>query len=536
MLRSSVLLFVLFFSFVLLPRAQNLASSNQTGSVRGTVMDTRTGQPLAGASVTVRGAWGTQGRSSASTGPDGIFSLRSLPAGRYRIEASQPGYVNASRSGFRGFSPTAVVVLSEGQHVDDIVIRLAPAGSIAGRIVNGSEQSLTGILVSAMKASYRDGHREFSAGHTAFTDDHGEFRITGLGPGHYFIKATAPRGWEKGPAPAQVYVPVFYPGVTDPAQTQPLDLRPGDELSAINLTLNLQHAVHVKGRILNSNGRPAKGAEVSLSQLPASGYTIEAEADAAGKFDIAAVPPGSYLLESQVSQDSDPTGRTFIGRATVSVAEANVDVPDLTAYPGATVSGHVRADSDRKISFGRTRITLKPASSSDGGDVAGTIVQPDGSFEFSDVAEGNYRIELSSAPDGFYRKGSEDGSDAGIVVSHGHAPAVEIRLDAGAAQIQGAIYSDGENQQPAPGASVILIPDASRRSNSENYRFGVADRSGKFVLRSIPPGEYLILAFEEMERDAAMNPDFIREYEDAGKTIRVEQGGNLTLDLQTTPQ
>ena len=517
--------------------AQDRTSSNQTGSIRGTLMDTRTGAPLAGATITVRGMWGSDGRSSTATAPDGTFSFRGLPPGRYRVEASKSGYVDSSRAhdGFRGGAPGAgIISLSAGQSVDDVVIRLAPAGSIAGKIVNGTEQPLTGILVSAMKASYRDGRREFSDSHTSFTDDHGEFRITGLAPGHYYIKATAPRGWEKGPAPAQVYVPVFYPGVTDPAQTQPVDLRPGDELNAINLTLSLQRAVHVKGRILSANGRGAKTAEVSLTQLPSSGYTIEAETDAAGRFDIAAVPPGSYVLEAQLSEDSD-SARVFMGRATVSVAESTVEVPDVVLFAGAKVPGHISVDGDRKVSMGRMRASLRPLSNSYAGDVTGAVVQPDGSFEFSDVPEGSYRVQLSSTPDGFYRK-PNDGAETTVVVSHGHAAPVEIRLDSGAGQIMGSIYSDGENQHPAPGAAVILIPDASRRSNSEDFRFTTADRSGKFVLKSVPPGEYLILAAEEIERDSYMNPEFIESYEDAGKTVRVEEGASLNVDLQTTPQ
>jgi Carboxypeptidase regulatory-like domain len=533
--RSRFFPLLLVLSFVSATYAQETVS-NQTGSIRGTVLDTRTGQPVAGATVTVRGVWGSEGRSSTAAAPDGSFSLRGLPPGRYRVEASQSGYVDSMRSheGFRG-NPAAMISVSAGQTVDDVIIRLAPAGSIAGRILNGSEQPLTGILVAAMKASYRDGQREFSDSHTAFTDDHGEFRISGLAPGHYYIKATAPRGWEKGPAPAKVYVPVFYPGVSDPTQTQPVELRPGDEMNGINLTLNLQRAVHVKGRILTSNGRGAKGAEVSLSQIPSSGYVIEAEADAAGRFDIAAVPPGSYLLEAQLSEDGD-SGRVFMGRAAVSVVDTNVEVPDVAVFSGATVSGHIRVEGDRKISMGRTRASLRPVSSSEGGDVSSAMVQADGSFEFHDVPEGTYRVQLSSPPDGYYRKLAADDAGGNVVVSHGHGPAVEIRLDSGAAQIQGSVYSDGENQHPAPSAAVVLIPDASRRGNSENYRFTLADRSGKFSLRSVPPGEYLILAFEEIDRDAYMDPEFIQQHEDAGKNVRVEEGGNLSIQLQTTLQ
>ena len=532
--RSRLFSLLLVLSFVSATFAQETIS-NQTGSIRGTVLDTRTGQPVAGATVTVRGVWGSEGRSSTAAGADGSFSswfaCRALSRGSIAIRIC--GLVAIARrlsgkSGLDDFRKCG----SDGRRCRH------PSGACgidSGRILNGSEQPLTGILVAAMKASYRDGQREFSDSHTAFTDDHGEFRIAGLAPGHYYIKATAPRGWEKGPAPAKVYVPVFYPGVADPSQTQPVDLRPGDEMNGINLTLNLQRAVHVKGRILISNGRGAKGAEVSLSQLPSSGYVIEAEADAAGRFDIAAVPPGSYLLEAQLSEDGD-SGRVFMGRTAVSVVDANVEVPDVAVFSGATVSGHIKVDGDRKISMGRTRASMRPVSSSEGGDVSSAMVQADGSFEFHDVPEGTYRVQLSSPPDGYYRKLAADDASGNVVVSHGHAPSVEIRLDSGAAQIQGSVYSDGENQHPAPSAAVVLIPDASRRGNSENYRFTLADRSGKFSLRSIPPGEYLILAFEEIDRDAYMDPEFIQQHEDARKNVHVEEGSNLSIQLQTTLQ
>src|SRR5262249_44582906 len=123
---------------VLFARAQNPANSPNVGSIRGTVIDTRTGQPLAGATVNVRGMWGSEGRSSTSTSQDGTFAVHGLPAGRYRVEASLSGYVDSSRAhdGFRGFPGTGMISVGAGQNVDDVLIRLAPAGSISGKIVN----------------------------------------------------------------------------------------------------------------------------------------------------------------------------------------------------------------------------------------------------------------------------------------------------------------------------------------------------------------------------------------------------------------
>src|SRR6202034_2987476 len=101
-----------------------------------------------------------------------------------------------------------------------VVVRLMPTGVITGHITNERDEPMPGVLVQTMKASYGSGHREFSDARTGFTDDRGEFRVWGLAPGQYFLKATNPRFTERSPIPNQVYVPIFYPGVVDPAQSQ----------------------------------------------------------------------------------------------------------------------------------------------------------------------------------------------------------------------------------------------------------------------------------------------------------------------------
>ncbi len=61
-----------------------------------------------------------------------------------------------------------------------------------------------------------------------------------------------------------------------------------------------------------------------------------------------------------------------------------------------------------------------------------------------------------------------------------------------------------------------------------------ADRSGRFSLQSVPPGSYLILAFETMDRDSLTDPDAMRGYADAGQTVHVDKGSSLDLQLTLT--
>ena len=59
--------------------------------------------------------------------------------------------------------------------------------------------------------------------------------------------------------------------------------------------------------------------------------------------------------------------------------------------------------------------------------------------------------------------------------------------------------------------------------------------SGRFVLRGVAPGEYTLFAWEVVDRDAYMNPDFVQQYQDRGKEISVEPSAHLTTQLQLIP-
>lgn len=532
-----VLLLALFLPLLIcndLSIAQQASTAANTASIRGTVVDSKTSQPLNGATVALRSLQAGGEGSSTVTASDGAFAFAHVAPGRYRLTASHNGYVDSSggRGAYRGSQAAGTTFsVAAGQDLDSVVVRLTPTGVITGHVTNERDEPMPGVLVQAMKATFRSGHREFSDARTGFTDDRGEYRVWGLAPGQYYLKATNPRAWERGVAAAQVYVPMFYPGVVDPAQTQPVELHPGDEVGGVNFSLAAFRAVHVKGRVLASNGLPAKAADVTLSQLTGNGFTAEADTDPTGKFDLRGVPPGTYQLVAQ-SSDSSESAHLLMGRAAVSVGEASLDVPDIVVFPGATVSGHVRVDGDKKLTLPHTVASLKPTSPSDSAGIETASVEPDGSFTFHDVPEGEYGLTLSPLPDGYYVKSGRDVSSPGVVVSHGHAPPADIRLDPGAGRVQGVAYKDKDYQQVAPAVTVALIPDAARRSNSEYYRVATTDRSGQFMLTSIPPGDYALFALEDIDRDAFMDPDFIQRYESVGKPVQVEEGSSLNLQLQ----
>jgi hypothetical protein len=49
------------------------------------------------------------------------------------------------------------------------------------------------------------------------------------------------------------------------------------------------------------------------------------------------------------------------------------------------------------------------------------------------------------------------------------------------------------------------------------------------------PGNYTLFAWEQVDRDAFFDPEFLAQYEDRGKAVHVEEGDHITVKLDEIP-
>jgi protocatechuate 3,4-dioxygenase beta subunit len=518
--------------------SQATADSQNKGSIHGTVVDAKNGQPLRGAEVSLRVlSQGNRGEpSSAASDSEGHFAFDNLAAGRYRLTASRNGYLN--RDPRFGGLRAGMVSLSSGQHEDGVLLRLIPSAVIAGRVTTEGEEPVPNVFVQAMKFTYQGDKRQLSDVGTATTNDRGEYRIWALAPGKYYIRATHPRGGAPR-AGSQVYVPMFYPGVSDLSRTQPIELHPGDEITGIDLSLISLRSVRVSGRVLNASSAPTKEAQVTLvGGFGTMTYAVgQASTDAKGSFEIRGVPPGSYTLVAEQFGNADPE-KVMRGRTPVEVGEGNLSDVEVVIGPGASVSGRVRVEGKTNPDLTKLTVALDPqddlSSMGFAPDVSNVALRPDGTFAFHDVPEGTYHIKVLPLPDGYYLKPSGEGDavETGVKVARNHAAAVELTLSTGAGRVAGTVAKD---QQPFPGTTVVLVPDAPRRGQARFYRQALADSGGRFTISSVTPGDYKLFAWEEIERGMYLDPEFVLSYEDSGKPVHVEEGSSQSVQLELIP-
>ena len=529
--------------------AQNAGPAQEKCTISGMVVDAVSEQPLRGAEVRLRGLPGegaaVSQATSASTDAGGRFVFEGLSAGRYLLLASHDGYVNSSRdnAGTRG----KMLPVAPGQHINDIVLRLLPNGAIAGHVTNEAGKPLRGVSVQAMKSSYPRGRRELhDVAHIA-TDEAGEYRIAGLAPGKYYIRAQVPRSLSAKLGGDKAYVPLYYPAADDQTRSVALVLRAGEELGGIDLNFVPMHTVHIRGRVINARtSLPSQEAEVTL--LSDQGETVFASQNiSAGTFEFQGVPPGSYIVVAQ-QPGSPKEQRTMWGCTAIEVGDANLEHVEAVVSPGVDVSGRIRVDGqtagdtskenggkDLSSMVGILDLREASALASLTPDIDNAEVKADGTFVFREVPEGSYRIDFHPTPAGFYLKsrGAADVLETGINVVRGHSPpALDLVLSPGAGRIDGTVES---GDQAFPGASVVLVPDGKQRGQPNNYRQAVTDQLGRFAMRNVTPGDYTLFAWEQIERGVYMDPDFLGRFEDRGKTVHVDESGHLSVQLDVIP-
>jgi len=534
-------------------------------TLQGRVVRLGTNDPVAGARIVVAKVGGQISDYRTGAADDGgRFAFRDLFAGTYRVFAEREDYLQ-TEYGRRGASTTGTpVVLTDVQPPPDLAIPLTPPGVITGRVTDRGKPARN-VWVRVLKAAYRDGQRSLNMIDYAQTNDLGEYRVFGLAPGLYFVNATpAPRPRIDGdfyvvsaiasnannnqstvrtpgnailaagtldPAAfeSEVFLPVYYSGTTDPATATSIDVKPGATVSGIDLALAPGSAVHIRGRVLNGvTGQPAQNISVGLT-----GGRASVPGSQSSVFDLAGVPPGDYLL---VAQTTTLANRMYAA-IPVTVADQDIENITITLMPGTTVKGRLaiegRPSNDPEVA--QYLVQLLGTSGLPG--YSAVRPQADGTFtiEFVSARDYRFRVLRGAAPGTPFVKaarfGLDDVLDAPIRVRGDSADRVlEIMVSPNTAVLDIQVVED--NQRPARGVLVAVVPGPARRNRSELYRTSTTDAEGRIRIENLIPGEYQLFASADVEAGAWQDPEVIRRYESRGITIRVPEGDRQSVNLR----
>ena len=287
----------------------------------------------------------------AVTDTDGRFTFPHLRVGTYRIDVQKTGYAPLSDMGNPG--PTVEIAAN---HAASAEVHVKKGAVIAGRVLDAAGEPLPDAHVMALRRMQGRGgmaSRLMPAGQGAPTNDLGEFRVTGLAAGEYFIAASPrPNIGFGGPAidpPATTTTAVattYYPGTLDQAAAMPITVAPGETANNITVPMQAAPAFRISGVVVDEEGKPVGGAMVMLMPDPRSGAFVGMGPSGGvrtrddGRFSIGGVTPGAYRVNasSPIMMGGRGGGAAAGGSATVSSGSGAVSTTWTSVAGGGSRS------------------------------------------------------------------------------------------------------------------------------------------------------------------------------------------------------
>jgi len=509
--------------------------------VQGEVIHEPGGQPLKKAKVELHPEDKENGTAYKATSDiEGRFKFDKVEPGNYTLSLERGGFLEAGK---RHGSHT--LTLQPGQEIKDLLLRMQPSAVITGRVLDDDGDPLPGVNVIVSKYGASSLQRGVVGG--GFTDDVGEYRVGNLRPGRYLIQAALtsysaePEAKVADGTNETAPYPTYYPAATDKSQAAPVELHAGDEVP-INITLSYGPAYKVRGSI---TGLPElTGANVNMivrlkdaSLSQAGEFVVSVKAD--GSFEIPKLLPGEYRI---MFFKMDGSGfHLYQAAQTIEVKDVDLDNVRLSSEADSEVSGRFRTDNGETLTWPLLSLTLDSGERDaqydfdwPGPSTRGQF-KSDGTFDMKKVPPGNYRVTFNSdtpAARTYYVKsvslGGQDVTASGFSVSRG-TWLLDVVLSSDGATLEGAVVDSKD--QPVSDAVVIALPSLENRKRRDLFKKVSTDQRGHFVLRGIRPGEYTILALDELDEDYR-DPDVVKPFEDRGQTVRLEKDQGTALALK----
>jgi beta-lactamase regulating signal transducer with metallopeptidase domain len=493
-------------------------------TVHGSIMELRTEKPISGALLTLTPTESEEGVPfEAETHFDGTFSITDVPPGQYHLSLSRDGYVVTHSS-----SEPARLTVFNGQAPETLQLHMMQGPAISGRVFDTTGKARPSAHVELMRMDFRDGQNTLLASDISMvTDSNGEYRLSGLLPGEYFLRVRPRAGGDD-------FLPVYFPGVTDPRYATPITVREGADISGVDLSLTRGNLHSVRLKVEFPDPAPANP-ELSFYITPerSTGTTaagaVQFHSSGRNTYVSPLLAPGSYDIEVYL-RDPDPIRWA---RTKVDIENRDVDAGTLTIGPGVWIQGRVTAAEALPVGVrrGQLLVILRPL---DGSIflLPSAQVANDGSFMIPRVPERRFRVDLAGLPPEVYfasaKFGGREVINNGFTVSGDNKNALELSISSSGGVVAGVVR--GTKDEPIANGTVVLIPNGKNDPNL--YRTAATDRFGVFSIAGVPPGEYGVLAWTDGRGKAYLDPVLLKAVENEATKVVVQRGFTNTINVR----
>ena len=387
--------------------------------IEGRVVDKESRQPVADFTIAPTGIAIPFARPQQFHSDDGAFQLERVPAGTVGLRVTSAGYAPGTRSD---------LAIEEGKTLSGVEVQLERGGKVTGRVTAGG-RPLAGVAIRWELS------RPNPFGQNVVTDADGEYVLDGIAAGERSIEFSR-----------ESYV----------TRSKSVDVTVGKET---RLDVEMDHGRELRGRVVESSGRPISAARVML--LGSSGSTRPSYTDADGAFTLQGLADGRYTI--------DASKQGYVA-AKKDVVIPSAEAVTLMLDTGGTIHGRV-------LGVPESELPSINVTAYGNGSSSRSSVESDGTFTLHGIPDG--RVIVGAMRMGVRMTQSVPKQ---IDVANGSAPPVDIDFSEGA-KISGHITRSGTPVQAGmvsfapkngPGGSTQIAPDGSYEMSLSNGDYNVS--------------------------------------------------------------
>jgi hypothetical protein len=490
------------------------------------------GRALAEATLSLSQERGGSLQTSVLSGDDGSFVFENLPAGKYSLRGRRRGFIEAAYNQHEQF--WTAIVTGAGVDTGSIVFRLEPAASLTGRVVNEFAEPVQGAQVTFYREGYEAGRREIKMHGSDETDFFGEFSVSELASGKYFIAVQA-TPWEAvaaappdpqspfvtgvDPALDLAYPLTFYGDATKEDAATPILLKAGRRFRA-EIHLSSVRAMRFTLRGI-SGGPPEMVSSLrthvfdDFQQLP-----IQIQQAPDGGSTVTGLAAGRYEFETfQPSTNSSHHN-------TVDLTQGSAEVePQDNLADGSILLNLVQESGEKmppqsQVALVGAKLSTNPRQT----------VDDHGSASFTGISPDDYRFLISSGNRVWQIIAIEEG-DRRLTENHrqlsaGESAVLKLIVAPTAQSVEGVAIRDGK---PMAGAMILLVPVDM---NTDLFRRDQSDLDGTFALLNVPAGRYIVVAIENGWSLEWAKPEVLARFLPNGTAVEIFSSDRALVQLQ----
>ena len=519
-----------------------------SGSIAGTVLNRSTNNPIRRAIVTLSTVEAQPQDAVAWTDAAGRFSFRSLPAGAYRLYASQDGFQN-SGSGAETRSQFADIIhLAVGENRTGLSCRLSPLSTVSGIVFNDAGDPLPGAQIQILTPHYERRKRTLLyQGIGTFTDAEGRYRISDILPGKYLVTAQLPQPFVKYNSEVSTgqlqerhtYGLQYFSGTSTAEAATYINLASGKEAEQISFRLMPSPpTVTVEGRVSVPAGVGPTSIVLITLLSTSFGQQAMLTNQASSRdfnFRLENLRPDRYLAFAEASVD----GTEYSGSQEVDLRAQSTTGITLTLESGIDLSGRVTLEGSDATKYSIQYVSLKRGDfyAQLSSRTLRALVSKNGAFTIHNVTPGVWDIEAGPIPPGGYLKsirlGTKDVLTEDMVLSGKTTVPLSIVVSTQAASVEGQVISS--TGEPVMKAAVLLAPEEKFRNVTSFYRVAHSDEKGFYKMIGVTPGKYRLYALGELDPSYIQDSGLLKPLDRFAVPIELKESVTSKQNLTFVP-